>query len=302
MSNNQKGTLLTVLAGIAWGLSGASGQYLMVHGFTALVLTNVRLLVAGGVLVLILAVTARERLLSFFRDKKTLVSLACFALFGLLLNQYGYMAAIHETNAGTATVLQYICPVLILAYTCLRNRVAPSLLEICSIVLAISGTFLIATHGQLDQLSMTPLGLFWGIFSAFTYALYILLPIQLIKEWGSMMVIGVGMLLSGLVLTPFSGLLQFRLQLTGDIFLALIGIVVIGTIIAYTLFLKGTSLIGPVKSSLLASIEPIAAVFFAFLVMGEQFFAVDFIGMAMILLAVTLITLGDVIKSKKKVK
>lgn len=302
MLNNQKGTLLTVLAGIAWGLSGASGQYLMVHGFTALVLTNVRLLVAGGVLVLILAVTARERLLAFFRDKKALSSLACFALFGLLLNQYGYMAAIHETNAGTATVLQYICPVLILAYTCLRNRVAPSLLEICSIVLAISGTFLIATHGQLDQLSMTPMGLFWGIFSAFTYALYILLPIQLIKEWGSMMVIGVGMLLSGLVLTPFSGLLQFRLQLTGDIFLALIGIVVIGTIIAYTLFLKGTSLIGPVKSSLLASIEPIAAVFFAFLVMGEQFFAVDFIGMAMILLAVTLITLGDVIKSKKKVK
>ena len=43
MSNSLKGTLLTVVAGIAWGLSGTSGQYLMAHGISALVLTNLRL-------------------------------------------------------------------------------------------------------------------------------------------------------------------------------------------------------------------------------------------------------------------
>lgn len=47
MSNSLKGTLLTVVAGIAWGLSGTSGQYLMAHGISALVLTNLRLLIAG---------------------------------------------------------------------------------------------------------------------------------------------------------------------------------------------------------------------------------------------------------------
>ncbi|VMN29556.1 membrane protein [Streptococcus pneumoniae] len=31
MSNSLKGTLLTVVAGIAWGLSGTSGQYLMAN-------------------------------------------------------------------------------------------------------------------------------------------------------------------------------------------------------------------------------------------------------------------------------
>ena len=49
MSNSLKGTLLTVVAGIAWGLSGTSGQYLMAHGISALVLTNLRLLIAGGI-------------------------------------------------------------------------------------------------------------------------------------------------------------------------------------------------------------------------------------------------------------
>ena len=278
MSKVVKGTFLTVIAGIAWGLSGASGQYLMAHGFTALLLTNVRLLIAGGILLAIVALTSRDTLLAFFKDKKSLATLALFAILGLLLNQYAYLAAISETNAGTATVLQYVCPVLILAYTCVKNRLAPTAVEVISMVLAIGGTFLIATHGQFDQLSITPLGLFWGIFSAFTYALYILLPIQLIQRWGSMLVIGLGMVFAGIVLTPFSGITYFHWRLTTDISLALAGIILVGTIIAYTLFLKGSSMIGPVKSSLLASIEPISAVFFAFLVMQEKFYAIDFVG------------------------
>ena len=48
MSKTVKGTLFTVVAGIAWGLSGTSGQYLMAHGISALVLTDLRLLIAGG--------------------------------------------------------------------------------------------------------------------------------------------------------------------------------------------------------------------------------------------------------------
>ena len=59
MSNSLKGTLLTVVAGIAWGLSGTSGQYLMAHGISALVLTNLRLLIAGGILMLWLMLLQR---------------------------------------------------------------------------------------------------------------------------------------------------------------------------------------------------------------------------------------------------
>ena len=91
-----------------------------------------------------------------------MLSLLIFALIGLFLNQFAYLTAIQETNAGTATVLQYVCPVGILIYSCINNKVAPTLGEIVSIILAIGGTFLIATHGQLDQLSITPTGLFWG--------------------------------------------------------------------------------------------------------------------------------------------
>lgn len=246
MSNSLKGTLLTVVAGIAWGLSGTSGQYLMAHGISALVLTNLRLLIAGGILMLLAYATAKDKILVFLKDRKSLLSLLIFALIGLFLNQFAYLSAIQETNAGT----------------------------------------------------MTPAGLFWGLFSALTYALYIILPIALIKKWGSSLVIGVGMVIAGLVALPFTGVLQADIPTSLDFLLAFAGIILIGTVFAYTAFLKGASLIGPVKSSLLASIEPISAVFFAFLIMNEQFYPIDFLGMAMILFAVTLISLKDLFLEK----
>jgi len=299
MSKVVKGTLFTVIAGIAWGLSGTSGQYLMAHGISALVLTNIRLIIAGLLLVLLSYIKSKEQFISFLKDKSSLFSLLLFSLFGLFLNQLAYLSAIQETNAGTATVLQYVCPVGILAYTCIKDRVAPTIAEIISMILAIGGTFLIATHGQLDQLSMTPAGLFWGLFSALTYSLYIILPIKLIQKWGSILVIGVGMTISGFVAVPFTGIIGARIPMSFDIFLAFAGIILIGTVFAYTAFLKGASMVGPVKSSLLASIEPISAVFFAFMIMGDIFYPVDFLGMAMILLAVTIISLKDLMLEKK---
>lgn len=299
MSKAFKGTLFTVIAGIAWGLSGTSGQYLMAHGISALVLTNIRLIVAGLLLVLLSYIKSKEQFLAFLRDKSSLFSLLLFSLFGLFLNQLAYLSAIQETNAGTATVLQYVCPVGILAYTCIKDKVAPTIAEIISMILAIGGTFLIATHGQLDQLSMTPAGLFWGLFSALTYALYIILPIKLIQKWGSILVIGIGMTISGFVAVPFTGIIGARIPMSFNIFLAFAGIILIGTVFAYTAFLKGASMVGPVKSSLLASIEPISAVFFAFMIMGDIFYLVDFLGMAMILLAVTIISLKDLMLEKK---
>ena len=298
MSNSLKGFLLTIVAGIAWGLSGTSGQYLMAHGISALVLTNLRLLIAGGTLMFLSYVTDKNKMKDFLRDKESLLSLLVFALIGLFLNQLAYLTAIEKTNAGTATVLQYVCPVGILVYSCIKDRVAPTFAEIISIFLAIGGTYLIATHGQLDQLSVTPAGLFWGLFSALTYALYIILPITLIKKWGSSLVIGVGMVISGVVAIPFTGVLNANIPISLDFLFAFAGIILIGTVLAYTAFLKGASLIGPVKSSLLASIEPISAVFFAFLIMNEQFYPIDFLGMAMILFAVTLISLKDLLLEK----
>ncbi|CYV08619.1 EamA family transporter [Streptococcus suis] len=301
MAEKRLGTLITVIAGIAWGLSGVSGQYLMSRGVSVDMITSLRLLVSGFFLVGLAYATANEQLLIVLKNRKALLGIFVFAMLGLVLNQMAYLQAIYHTNAGTATVLQYLCPILVLAYTCLKNREKPSGIELISIILAVAGTFLIATHGKLDELAVTPIGLFWGIFSAFTYALYIILPGKLIRQYGSITVIGLGMLMGGFVVTLGLQTWQHRLPIDGGSFLGLLGIVGVGTIFAYTAFLKGVSMVGPVNGSLLASIEPIASVFFAVWLVNEQFYAIDFVGMLLILLAVLLISLKDILVAQKSI-
>ncbi|MFZ1757678.1 DMT family transporter [Streptococcus parasuis] len=301
MAEKRLGTLITLIAGIAWGLSGVSGQYLMSRGVSVDMITSLRLLVSGFFLVGLAYATVKEQLLAVLKDKNALLGISIFAMLGLVLNQTAYLQAIYHTNAGTATVLQYLCPILVLAYTCLKDRQVPTGTEIISILLAIVGTFLIATHGQLNELSITPIGLFWGIFSAFTYALYIILPGKLIRLYGSMVVIGLGMLMGGIVVTLGVQTWKQSLPLDTGTTFGLLGIVGVGTIFAYTAFLKGVSLVGPVNGSLLASIEPIASVFFAVWLVNEQFYTIDFVGMLLILLAVLLISMKDLMISRKSI-
>ncbi|HFI0393540.1 TPA: DMT family transporter [Streptococcus suis] len=301
MEEKVKGTIITLVAGIAWGLSGVSGQYLIGRGMSVEVITSLRLLLSGLVLLGLCVLTARTELLALLRNGRALLGIFFFALFGLALNQLAYLQAIAYTNAGTATVLQYLCPILVLAYTCLKHRQKPSGIEVVSIVLAIAGTLLIATHGQLTELAITPLGLAWGLFSALTYALYIILPVKLIGQYGSLVVIGLGMLMGGLMVTLGLQTWQEPLFLDGGNLLGLVGIVGVGTIFAYTVFLKGVTMVGPVNASLLASIEPIASVFFAVWLVNEHFYTVDLLGMVLIVGAVLLISLKDVIISEKSI-
>ena len=299
MNQTKKGTILTLIAGFSWGISGISGEYLMANGVHVNLLTSIRLLIAGIFLTILAYYRDKKTLAVLLTSKKNILGIILFTLFGLVLNQYAYLSAIHHTNAGTATVLQYATPVLVLLYTCLRNRIWPSLTEVVAIVLAIGGVFIMATHGNPSELAITPAGLFWGILSAFTYAAYLLLPVQLIRTYGSLHVISLSMLLGGILFPLVSQAWTYSFDMTGENLLALFGIVGIGTIFAYTVFLHGVSIVGAVKGSLLASVEPVASVLLTVLVMGTQFYPTDFVGMVLIIAAVLLISLRDLLASQK---
>ena len=47
MSKQLKGSLMVLIVGIAWGISGVSDQYLMAHGVKVNLLTSLRLILAG---------------------------------------------------------------------------------------------------------------------------------------------------------------------------------------------------------------------------------------------------------------
>ncbi|HGK6540421.1 TPA: DMT family transporter [Streptococcus agalactiae] len=299
MTKKEKGTMMTLAAGLAWGISGISGQYLMSHGVHVNLLTSLRLLITGIFLLSLARSKQKEHLVAAWKQPKFLKQVLLFSIFGLVLNQYAFLRAIHLTNAGTATVLQYMAPILILSIVCILNRQRPTSFEIIAIAMAILGTYMIATHGKLGSLAITPKGLMWGLGSAITYSIYILLPVKLIHEWGSTIVIGSGMFIGGILFGLVTKAWQYPLQINVMSILAYIGIIGIGTIFAYTFFLKGVSIVGAVKGSLLASVEPVSSVFLTVLVLGEIFYPIDLLGMLFIFLAVTLISYKDLIALKK---
>ncbi|HGD3103379.1 TPA: DMT family transporter [Streptococcus agalactiae] len=299
MTKKEKGTMMTLAAGLAWGISGISGQYLMSHGVHVNLLTSLRLLITGIFLLSLARSKQKEHLVAAWKQPKFLMQVLLFSIFGLVLNQYAFLRAIHLTNAGTATVLQYMAPILILSIVCILNRQRPTSFEIIAIAMAILGTYMIATHGKLGSLAITPKGLMWWLGSAITYSIYILLPVKLIHEWGSTIVIGSGMFIGGILFSLVTKAWQYPLQINVMSILAYIGIIGIGTIFAYTFFLKGVSIVGAVKGSLLASVEPVSSVFLTVLVLGEIFYPIDLLGMLFIFLAVTLISYKDLIALKK---
>lgn len=93
---------------------------------------------------------------------KDAIRLVLFAILGLTNCQYMYLTAIAYSNAGTATVLQYLGPALIMIISCVMGRRLPSKKELGAILLAITGTFLLATHGNPGTLVISKEGLFLG--------------------------------------------------------------------------------------------------------------------------------------------
>ena len=294
-----KGRIYTLIGAIGWGLSGACGQYLMNDSAVSpIYLTALRMIIAGVFLTILAFFKQPEQFNTLISTAKEMFQILYFGIFGLMLCQLTYLIAIHDSNAGTATVLQYTCPILIVIYVSLKEKTVPTVMEFVAILCALIGTFVIATHGNPFNLSLSPAGLFWGIISAFTYALYTLLPGKLIHSFGSLIVTGLGLLSGGILFYIGSASWQYTIQWKPYTFIAFIGIIGIGTIFAYTLYLEGVSIIGPVQGSLLASAEPISSVFFSIILLGEIFQGIDIVGIVLILIAVYLITMKEQLQEK----
>lgn len=284
--------LLTIIAAIGWGFSGTCSEHLFkTYGTNGEWLTSIRLLSAGFLLILICLATGHKReLTGVICDKRDLPVLLFFSVFGMMAVQYTYLTAIAHTNSGTATVLQYSGPAFVLLYVCLTVRRLPSWREGASLVGILIGVFLIATHGDVTSLAISRAGLAWGIASAIFLAAHDIIPIRIIQKWGSLPVTAWSMFIGGIVLSLVTRPFDYQPTICLDSVLTFGGLVIVGTVFAFTAFLAGVAEIGPVNASIVACIEPIAASIFSFLWVGTHFTFYDIAGMAIILVAVYILT------------
>lgn len=294
-----RGVVAALIGGAMWGFSGTCAQYLYQHyEIDPLFITWVRMLGSGILFLILLAFTQRGKLRAIAGDNRELGRLALFGIAGLFLCQFTYTTSVNATNAGTATVLQSLNTVFILAATCLMMRRAPRAMELGGLALALVATWLIATKGNLTALMIPPAGLAWGLINAASCTFYIMYPKHLFARWGSLPVTGIGMLIGGIAAVAIWGLgglwgaapVVPELGLDGVLVLA--AIVVVGTLAAFGLYLHGVSIVGSVKGGLLGTTEPASAMVFAALWLGTMFTWADWIGLVLMVAMIFLVTLS----------
>ena len=198
--------------------------------------------------------------------------------------------AIKYTNAGMATVIQFTGPVMIMAFYCIVNKRAPLPREVIAITAALFGVVLMATHLDFSKLNISSVRLFWGILSAIGLASYNISSLHLTAKYGVMPTIAWGLLISGIVIYFGTGSYYVPQGFSYIDFLCISGIILIGTIASFSLYLEGVRLIGAVKGSIIGCLEPIAAIVFSFLLLGSTFGIFDILGAAFILLAVIVLS------------
>ncbi|MBF1755304.1 MAG: EamA family transporter [Veillonella sp.] len=286
------GIILTLLGATLWGVSGTSVQFVgNFRNMNLEWLLTMRLITAGLLTVLYGWIRQGNAVFNVFRNWRDTLGLVIFGVFGMALCQYTYFRSIVIAGAGIATVLQYLAPSMIIIYLLVRYGKRPSAGEIISVILALAGTICLMGNNGFSFESFRSDVLFWGLLSAVGVAVYSVSPVRLLATYGTIPIVGFGMLLSGLVAAALFQ--QPHSYATWDVWTVVgcFNVVFLGTIVSFNAYLEGVKRIGAVPGSILSSIEPISAAFFGWALLGNQFNWVGILGMAMIIATVIIIAL-----------
>lgn len=286
------GIILTLLGATLWGVSGTSVQFIgNFRNMNLEWLLTMRLITAGLLTILYGWIRQGNAIFNVFRNWRDTLGLVIFGVFGMALCQYTYFRSIVIAGAGIATVLQYLAPSMIIIYLLVRYGKRPSTGEIISVILALVGTICLMGNNGFSFESFRSDVLFWGLLSAVGVAVYSVSPVRLLATYGTIPIVGFGMLLSGLVAAVLFQ--QPHSYATWDVWTVVgcFNVVFLGTIVSFNAYLEGVKRIGAVPGSILSSIEPISAAFFGWALLGNQFNWVGILGMAMIIATVIIIAL-----------
>ncbi|MDD6217750.1 MAG: DMT family transporter [Selenomonadaceae bacterium] len=292
MKDKTKGVLLAFSSSVMWGASGVAGEFLFTEkGMTTEWLVGVRMITSGLLLLLIDYLCNKESsIFSIFKDKNGLRGIIIFAFAGMLAVQYTYFAAIENSNAATGTVMQYMMPIIIIAWSALSNHRMPKLYETVCALMAITGTVLLVTHGDLGTLAISEMALLWGVLTAFAAAFYTVYPRWLIMRWSSTNIMGWAMFLGSLPLIIAHPPTYYIGGFEWSSFGALSYLVVFGTAIPFWAYVVSTRYILPQETGIINAVEPFSSIIFSVLFLGTIFGCAELVGAMLIIIPVAYIS------------
>jgi drug/metabolite transporter (DMT)-like permease len=287
-----------LVSAFSFGLSGALAKGLVESGWSSGAAVTVRVALATLVLAGPAAVVLRGRWHLLRRNLGLVTGYGLAAVAGCQLT---YFYAVEHLDVGVALLIEYTAPVAVLLWMWLRHGHRPGRLTVAGAVVASLGLVLV-----LDLLSgadLSVVGVGWALLAMLGAAVYFVVsasednglpPIVLAAS-------GLGLGTLALVLAGLVGLVPMTASTAAvsydgarvPFWLPLLGLGVITAALAYTTGIAAGRRLGSRLASFAALLEVVAALLFAWLLLGELPQAVQFAGGALVLAGVVVVKLGE---------
>ena len=276
-------TALVALAALFWGLSGGIGGILLAAGWQAPVVAFYRGAIGLlFVLVWFLLRPGNRELLN-----RRLWFWSVMAGIGIAGNFGFYFLSISRGSVAVAATLMYCAPVFVYLVSFLLKLERPRPFKWVAMGLVMVGVVLLTRVYQVGAEGVSVIAAVAGLLSGLSYALFIF-GLKFAAPHGSpqgILVIAFSVLVVLLLGPADGGEIVSVLGSASWFLFAALG--VLGAGVSFIFYVVGLRRTAPAIASLLAMVEPVTASLFGVLVLDERLLTLQVIGMALILVTVT---------------
>jgi drug/metabolite transporter (DMT)-like permease len=262
------GYAMALGAGTLFAINGTVSKVILESGMSSLRLTQVR---TTGALIGFALIILATRPQDLRTNRRELLYLAAFGVFGVALVQLFYFLAIHRLEIGVSLLIQYLGPLLValFAFFVLKEHVRGRLW--IALALALGGLTLVVDlwHG----VSLDGLGVLFSLCSAVTFAGYMLLAERAVGRRDPITLLCFGFFFAAVFWAFVQPWWSFPFDVPGrsvsllgrlsdvhlPIWVLLAWLILLGTIIPFFLIVGSMRHITATRAGILAMVEPVVA-------------------------------------------
>jgi drug/metabolite transporter (DMT)-like permease len=233
---------------------------------------------------LVLLALARWRGEALPRGRKA-VELFLLGAVGYVLESACYFAALTRISAGLTALLLYAYPALVVLLTAVISRRAPGRVATACVAVASVGTAL--TIGPVAGGQWT--GVLLGLAAAVSYSTYIVVSARVVTGVGPFATSAVVMAGAGVVYDGYAAATGAALPSSAEAWWAVLGVALLGTVVAVTAFFWALELLGPADNAVISTFEPVVSVVAGAVFLSESLSALQLAGGALVLSAVAVL-------------
>jgi len=282
-----RGMTLASLASSLWAISGISGEILFKKfNFSSDWLVSTRTLISGILLFLIVIFIEKKSVLRPLKNKRDCAGIILFGTAGMYLVQYTYFKTIELSNVSFATILQFTAPFFIFIYESIKNKKVPAVSTVILLLMTILGVIFIATKGNFSNLSVSLEALLLGIISAIMIAFYSTYPKKLLKKYGSITVVGWGMIVGSIISNVIHPIWKIEGDVNTQSIIQVMIVVILGTSIAYLIYIASLNYISSSLAGILTAFEPVLAAILSVAIFGLKFSFIEIVGFLLVFVSI----------------